>query len=56
VRGHEAWHRLDLPGEPPPRASAGAVYDPARRRILFGFGNAATIFTDLHALEIGPGQ
>ncbi len=52
-RGFESWTRVDIAGEPPPRSGCAAAYDPARRRILFGFGNTRTaIYTDLHALNL----
>ena len=51
-RGSEAWTHLDLPSEIPPRTSGAGVYDAARGRILFGFGNDDAIFTDLYALGV----
>lgn len=52
-RGHEGWSRIELPSTPPERSSCVAVYDPARRRVLFGFGNTAQArYADLVALEL----
>jgi hypothetical protein len=55
--GAEAWTHLALGDEAPPRASGGGVYDGARHRILWGFGNSsAALFTDLYALALAPSE
>ena len=55
TRGHEDWHAIPVAGGPRERGSPGALYDPVRRRILFGFGNDnRRVYTDLHALELAP--
>jgi hypothetical protein len=44
---------LTVPGGAPERASGMALSDPARRRMLFGFGNTAEgEFTDLWSLQL----
>lgn len=50
--GHEGLIKVDLPSERPVRSSCSAIYDPARRRILFGFGNSADIYADFAVLEL----
>lgn len=50
--GHEAWTRLELAGSPPERSSGMGVYDAARRRVLFGFGNGPEPREDLWALQL----
>jgi hypothetical protein len=51
-RGAERWQTLELPDSPPIRSSCSGVYDAKRNRVLFGFGNSAKIYTDLHALNL----
>lgn len=52
TRGEEAWHELPLDG-PPNRGSGGGLFDTARNRILFGFGNSlGSPYADLWALEL----
>lgn len=48
-----AWVDLSPPGDAPARSSCSAVYDGARDRVLFGFGNDTNaIYVDLWALEL----
>lgn len=50
--GQERWHQLPI-GNDRVRSSCSAIYDPARERILFGFGNnSAGIFADLTPLAL----
>ena len=52
-RGEESWTLIEPDGSAPARSSCAAVYDPARRRILFGFGNnSAAIYADWQALQL----
>ncbi|AKF09980.1 hypothetical protein [Sandaracinus amylolyticus] len=53
-RGRERWIHVELPASIPPRASGAGVLDPEGRRILWGFGNEARLYTDLYALELAP--
>ena len=39
-RGEEAWARVEVPKEVPPRTSATAVYDAKGKRLIVGFGNS----------------
>lgn len=51
--GFEGWQEVPLSSAPPDRTSCSAVYDPARRRILFGFGvSMIAPYADLLALEL----
>ena len=53
LAGHERITRVDVPLAHATRSSCTGVYDPARKRILFGFGNNSTaIFADLVALQL----
>jgi hypothetical protein len=52
ARGQERWDHVETPTEVPARASGFAVYDPAGRRALMGFGNAAALYTDLFSLSL----
>lgn len=48
------WSRVTTPSMPTARGSCSAVFDAARRRVLFGFGNTtAAQFADLQVLELG---
>jgi hypothetical protein len=48
--GAEKWTRVDREGAAPLRSSAFGVYDGARNRVVFGFGNSlAGVFRDLAA-------
>lgn len=48
------WSRVTTPSMPTARGSCSAVFDAARRRVLFGFGNTAgEQFADLQVLELG---
>lgn len=50
--GRERWTGLDI-GDERVRSSCSAVYDPARERILFGFGNNTSgIYADLTPLPL----
>jgi hypothetical protein len=52
-RGEEEWTRVEPEGAAPVRSSCSAIYDPARHRILFGFGNSSSaIYADWQALEL----
>jgi hypothetical protein len=52
-RGEEQWIEVHPEGTAPERSSCTAVYDPARHRILFGFGNTtAAIYADWQVLEL----
>ena len=52
--GAERWTTLEVaPDGAPPRASCTGVYDSARHRVLFGFGNSeAAVYSDVWALEL----
>lgn len=50
--GQEAWHEVPTTGDVRVRTSGAAVYDGARRRLLFGFGNNPTPLADLWALAL----
>lgn len=53
IAGHEQITRVEITPPKAARSSCAAVYDGARRRILFGFGNNSTaIFADWVALEL----
>lgn len=53
IAGHARVQEVPIELAKPARSSCAAVYDPARRRILFGFGNTTgAIFADLVALEL----
>lgn len=50
--GRERWTRIDI-GDDRVRSSCSAVYDAARERILFGFGNNSRgIYADLTPLDL----
>ena len=51
-RDAEAWTELEVPSKVPSRASAFGSWDPTHGRILFGFGNAGPVYTDLWALDV----
>ena len=52
-RGEEEWVEVVPDGDAPERSSCSAIYDPARERILFGFGNTtAAIYADWQVLEL----
>lgn len=51
-QGHEGWTKVELPPGRPERSSCTAIYDPARHRILFGFGNDDDIYADFAILEL----
>lgn len=53
-RGRERWVHVDLPEDIPPRASGAGLLDAAGDRILWGFGNAARLYTDLYELALAP--
>jgi hypothetical protein len=48
--GEEGWKVWPLPNSPPPRSSGFEFHDPARKRILMGFGNNAELHGDLFPL------
>jgi hypothetical protein len=50
-RGAEAWTHLDAP-QVLARTSGLAVHDPARERLVLGFGNSPTPLRDLWALDL----
>lgn len=52
--GEERWDLVRDTTEdgPEPRSSGGAIYDAARGRVLFGFGNNDRVYEDLWALEL----
>lgn len=50
--GQEAWHEVPTTGDARVRTSGAAVYDGARRRLLFGFGNNPSPLADLWALPL----
>ncbi len=53
-RGSETWSEVVPAGTVPPARTSGlAVEDPARGRILFGFGNDDLRYRDLWALDVG---
>jgi hypothetical protein len=51
-QGHEGWTKVELPPGRPERSSCTAIYDPARHRILFGFGNDDDIYADFAVLSL----
>jgi len=51
-RDSETWSHVATLEEPIARTSGFAVYDPARSRMLFGFGNGAAVYADLWALDL----
>jgi hypothetical protein len=52
-RGEEGWAKVETAFVPPERTSGMAVYDAARGRVLFGFGNGTGgVHTDLWALQL----
>ncbi|MEW5850655.1 MAG: kelch repeat-containing protein [Myxococcota bacterium] len=52
-RGNEVLERIDVPGGPEERSSCNGIYDPARQRVLMGFGNnSQAIYADLWALQL----
>ncbi len=56
--GRERWVQIPLPdaGAPPVRSSGAMVFDPARRRMLLGFGNdGAAIYADLWEMALDGG-
>jgi hypothetical protein len=53
IAGHARMREVPIELAKPARSSCAAVYDAARQRILFGFGNTTgAIFSDLVALEL----
>lgn len=53
ARTPAVWSRVTTPAPPTARGSCSAVFDSARRRVLFGFGNTtAAQFADLQPLEL----
>lgn len=51
-RGHERWDLVPTTNQAPGRTSAMGVYDAARQRFLFGFGNDDALYADLWALNL----
>jgi hypothetical protein len=45
--GAEHWNTVERTNSPPLRSSAFGVFDAARNRVVFGFGNSNTTFRDL---------
>jgi hypothetical protein len=53
IAGHARMREVPIELAKPARSSCAAVYDAARQRILFGFGNTTgAVFSDLVALEL----
>lgn len=46
------WHRVSLANPAPVRSSCSGIYDAARRRMLFGFGNDSGVFADFQVLQL----
>lgn len=55
-RGAEAWTDIKTPAEVPSRTSGLGVYDGARHRVVFGFGNGKAVYRDLWTLDVGNGD
>ncbi|MBX3224233.1 MAG: hypothetical protein KF795_27200 [Labilithrix sp.] len=51
-RGAEAWTDIATPKEVPSRTSGIGIHDPARERLLFGFGNDDALYRDLWSLDL----
>ncbi len=52
-RGAEQWSDIDVPNDVPKRTSAIGVHDAARDRLVFGFGNAGSVYRDLWSVDVG---
>lgn len=51
-QGAEAWIDVPAPPELPARTSGLAIADPARGRLVLGFGNGKAIYRDLWSLDV----